>query len=94
MHTMGGCATTDYLVWGFENPGSEPDAVTRLEGISGPGDSGGPALINVAGEYLIVGISSGQSTGATNGLEGRYGVTEYYTRVSTYADWIADTISN
>ena len=87
-------ATDDYLVWGFEKPGSEPGAVTRLEGISGPGDSGGPALLYVAGEYRIVGISSGQSTSATNGLEGRYGVTEYYTRVSTYADWIAQTISD
>jgi len=37
---------------------------------------------------VIAGISSGQSTRATDGHPGRYGVTEYYTRVSRYVAWI------
>ena len=41
---------------------------------------------------MLVGVSSGQSTRATGGREGRYGVTEYYVRVSSYLDWIEQTI--
>ncbi len=85
-------ATEDYLTWRFDDPERFPDRATRLEGISGPGDSGGPAFVRVEDEWLLVGISSGQSTSATDGLEGRYGVTEYYTRVSTYYDWVTGTI--
>ncbi len=87
-------ATNEYLIWDFDDPRENPDKVTRLEGISGPGDSSGPAFIKVDNAYLIAGISSGQSTDATDGKEGRYGVTEYYTRVSTYIAWIEQTISN
>ena len=36
-------------------------------------------------------MSSGQDTRATEGREGLYGVTEFYTRVSSYLDWIDDT---
>ncbi len=65
-----------------------PDRATELEGISGPGDSGGPAFI-VAGESrFVVGVSSGQSTRDSGGREGVYGVREYYTRVSSYRAWI------
>lgn len=81
--------TEDYLAWGFDDPGKDPDEPTEMEAISGPGDSGGPAFIERNGEYFIVGISSGQSTKATGGKEGLYGVAEYYTRVSSHADWIA-----
>ena len=87
-------ATAKYLTWVFDNPESNPEKATELEGISGPGDSSGPALIQVGDTYQIVGVSSGQNTSATGGLEGRYGVTEYYTRVSAYSDWIEKTISN
>lgn len=85
-------ATEDYLMWNFDDPEHFPEKATRLEGISGPGDSGGPAFIRNEGVLLLAGISSGQSTSATNGQEGRYGVTEYYTRVSTYYDWVIETI--
>ena len=87
-------ATDAYLVWEFEDPRKRPEKTTRLEGISGPGDSSGPAFIQVDGEYLIAGISSGQSTSATGGREGLYGVTEYYTRVSAYLEWIDTALSN
>ena len=86
-------ATHDFLVWSFDDPGSDSVRATPLEGISGPGDSGGPAFVLVGDRYLLAGISSGQSTNATGGKEGLYGVTEYYSRVSTYADWIRSTVA-
>lgn len=64
-----------------------PPAATDLEGISGPGDSGGPALIG----SRIAGVSSGQDD-RTTGKEGVYGVEEFYARVSSYVDWIAATM--
>lgn len=66
---------------------------TAMEGISGPGDSGGPAFIDKDGVRYIVGISSHQSGQAKHG-KGRYGVTEYYSRVSSYSGWIKETIEN
>lgn len=69
------------------------DARRFLELGCGPGDSSGPAFIRKGNDYFIAGISSGQSTSATGGREGVYGVTEYYTRVSTYIGWIEETIS-
>jgi len=72
------------LFFVFDAP---PDG-TPIEGVSGPGDSGGPALIKVGGVWRIAGISSA----AMNGKPGRYGVTEVYTRVSRFADWIEATI--
>ncbi len=86
-------STDDYLVWQFEDPRENPGEATDLEGISGPGDSSGPAFIRKGNDYFIAGISSGQSTSATGGREGLYGVTEYYTRVSTYIGWIEETVS-
>lgn len=86
-------ATDAYLTWAFDDPERVPERATPLEGISGPGDSGGPAFVRIGGELLLAGISSGQSTSETGGREGRYGVTEYYTRVSTYHEWIRATIS-
>lgn len=81
-----------FLYWEFDSPDSEK--VTPLEGISGPGDSSGPAFILSGDTYYVAGISAGQSTQATGGVEGLYGVTEYYTRVSTFAAWIDQNISD
>lgn len=69
------------------------DAATDQEGIGGPGDSGGPAFIDINGVRYLVGVSSGQSTLATEGREGLYGVTEYYTRISSYASWLDSIMS-
>jgi secreted trypsin-like serine protease len=86
-------ATNDYLIWGFEDPRIEIERITSLEGISGPGDSSGPAFIKIGDKYFIAGISSGQNTNATDGKEGLYGVREYYTRVSSYIQWLEEIIS-
>ena len=76
-----------WLVFSFDNPESEN--VTELEGISGPGDSGGPAFIDIDNNRYIVGVSSNQRN---NGKSGVYGVIEYYARVSFYRKWIENEI--
>ena len=62
-----------------------PPAGTDLEGVGGPGDSGGPALVEVAGVWHVAGVSSA----SMDGRPGQYGVTDVYTRVSSYVEWIA-----
>ena len=70
-----------------------PDGLA-LEGISGPGDSGGPAYLRGAGGRLtLVGVSSAQDH-SQQGAEGLYGVIEYYTRISSYCSWIRDVIAS
>lgn len=78
-----------WISFNFDNPESEN--ATELEGISGPGDSGGPAFIEVNKVKYIVGVSSHQ---LSNGKEigGVYGVTEYYARISFYKKWIEKSI--
>ncbi|GAA5140580.1 ankyrin repeat domain-containing protein [Thalassotalea piscium] len=63
----------------------KPEEALRLEGISGPHDSGGPAFIEKNDKLYIAGVSSWQDN---QGVEGIYGVTEYYARVSTQQQWI------
>ncbi|MGE0594808.1 MAG: trypsin-like serine protease [Hyphomonadaceae bacterium] len=84
------------IVWRFNAPGDP--GVTPLEGISGPGDSGGPALIETAAGYCVAGVSSSQRIEVAVGApgdgsdqpsgEGRYGVVEVYARVSHFLPWI------
>jgi len=62
-----------------------------LEGISGPGDSGGPALWFDNGQPYIVGVSSHQDY-RDKDIEGLYGSYEFYARVSDYFDWINQVI--
>ena len=72
-----------------------PPKGTELEGISGPGDRGGPALVKTGEEWAIAGISSGQVSRLPSGKnlgEGRYGVWEYYARVSSYLPWIESVV--
>lgn len=79
--------TTDSrVIFRFDAP---PEAL-ELEGISGPGDSGGPALLEKDGELHIVGVSSYNSDGKLC----TYGTMEHYARVSTAVDWIEDTMKN
>ncbi|MCC5634979.1 trypsin-like serine protease [Nostoc sp. CHAB 5844] len=75
-----------WIVFRFD----EPPETTELEGVSGIGDSGGPALIKTEAGLFIAGISSWQDDDE-QGQYGLYGVWEYYARVSKYIDWISDT---
>ncbi len=67
-----------------------PPAATDLEGISGPGDGGGPALIATETGWMLAGISAGHDLGKLGG--GYYGTWEYHTRVSSYLNWIESVI--
>jgi hypothetical protein len=78
-----------WIIFVFDDSGKALD----LEGISGPGDSGGPAFIEEEGRLYIAGISAIQSFAKSGLREGRYGVLEYYTRVSRYLDWIDNTLA-
>lgn len=57
-----------------------------LEGVSGNGDSGGPAFVKQADHYVLMGVSS-RTDSWFYGV-GEYGVTELYTRISAYRPWI------
>jgi hypothetical protein len=70
------------LIFRFDAPGDEN--VTPLEGISGPGDSGGPALIETPDGPRVAGLSVASS----GRPKGRYGALEFYSRVSPQVDWI------
>lgn len=79
-------ATALWVKLAFDPPGHP--RTTDLEGVSGPGDSGGPAYLDDAERETLVGVSSAQSTRGSGGEPGRYGAVEYYVRVSRYISWI------
>lgn len=68
-----------------------PPNGTDLEGISGPGDSGGPALLQADGRTFVIGVSSANDDAGAAG-PCRYESTEYYARVSAVAEWVRETI--
>ena len=78
-----------WIIFSFDNPESEN--TTELEGVSGPGDSGGPAFIDIDNVRYIIGVSSNQAD-SDSGKQGVYGVTEYYARISFYKKWIEKNI--
>ncbi|MCG7638020.1 MULTISPECIES: trypsin-like serine protease [unclassified Alteromonas] len=70
-------------------PGNEG---LELEGVSGNGDSGGPAFIKDGSDYILLGVSSRANSEDRD--VGEYGVEELYTRVSTHTGWIERVISS
>jgi len=84
-------ATERWLTWTFDHPDTKTKYLTEYEGISGPGDSGGPAFIVKDDIVYLAGISSWQDT--KDGPEGLYGVVENYTRVSQFIKWIYDEMA-
>ncbi|MBU2114918.1 MAG: trypsin-like serine protease [Gammaproteobacteria bacterium] len=58
----------------------------ELEGVSGNGDSGGPAYLKKNDGYYLLGVSSRVDSWFKD--VGEYGVKELYTRVSAHAGWI------
>lgn len=77
-----------WITFEFNSPFS---GALALEGISGPGDSGGPALINTTAGLRVAGVSSHQRNNDSG--EGLYGVEEYYTRTSTHIEWLNTTMN-
>ncbi|PYQ26587.1 MAG: hypothetical protein DMF56_23535 [Acidobacteria bacterium] len=67
-----------------------PPRATKLEGISGPGDSGGPAIIEHDGKSWTIGVSSANAS--ERGKSCRYDSHEIYARVSSHRDWIEKTM--
>jgi hypothetical protein len=66
-----------------------PPAGAALEGVGAPGDSGGPAFLEVNGRLFLAGVSSA----SMNGKPGTYGVVDVYTRISSYAAWIEKSMA-
>ena len=60
-----------------------------LEGVSGGGDSGGPAYQKNDGVFTLYGISSRFEGGAL----GTYGIKEVYSRISYFRPWIDKVIT-
>ena len=81
-------ADGNWIWFMFDAPSST--SVTDMEGISGPGDSGGPALIEKDNNLYLVGISYNQKDNGNK--KGTYGVMEYYTRISSYNAWLTETM--
>ena len=79
-----------WLYFIFDAPDS--NAVTDLEGVSGPDDSGAPAYITVGGKLLVAGVSSRGRDANRDGIESGYGDEDLYARVSSYKKWIEDTM--
>lgn len=73
-----------WIVFHFDAP---PDG-DSLEGISGPGDSGGPAILWRNGMPFIIGVSAYND----GDPECFYGTNEYYSRVSDELEWIDDVM--
>ncbi len=67
----------DYLRFDLDNPG------IAAEALSAPGDSGGPLLIS----GLIAGVSSSATQPSV------FGGIANYTRVSSFAGWVDDTVA-
>lgn len=77
-----------FIRFTFNNPSIPTQYLTDMEGVSGPGDSGGPAFVFENEKWYLIGVGSTQSTKNTSGVEGVYGVIEQYMRISNYAEWI------
>jgi len=72
----------------------KPPSALPLEGISGDGDSGGPVLIQVKGQWEVAGLVSWKR-GKDNAIllhPGFYGQTNYNVRLSHYVNWIDNVI--
>ena len=64
-----------------------PPEGTELEGVGGPGDSGGSLYTETSDGWKLVGVSSA----STGGRPGSYGVVDLYVRVADFRDWIETT---
>jgi len=62
-----------------------------LEGVSGGGDSGGPAFIKTNNGFEVLGVSSRPE--GTFSKIGVYGIKEVYSRISFFKPWITKIIS-
>ncbi len=83
----------NYLTFTFDPP--EFSKTHELEGVNGPGDSGGPALIMKDNKMYLAGVSSRGyylNKKSEYTAEGKYGWVENYVRISTTLSWIRKVI--
>lgn len=73
----------------------KPPLALPLEGATGNGDSGGPALIRVEDKWLLAGLTSWKNVqgNLTTAHPGRYGETSCNVRLSHYTEWLENTMS-
>lgn len=73
----------------------KPPSALPLEGVFGNGDSGGPALIQVEGQWLLAGLASWKVVqgNVMTSRPGGYGQTNCNVRLSHYIEWIESVIS-
>jgi hypothetical protein len=69
-----------------------PPFGTELEGITGAGDSGSPAIIEKEGIAYVAGVSSFNSGDPEKGTSSKYQTFSAFARVSTRRDWILNTM--
>ena len=69
----------------------DPPNGTELEGAAGSGDSGGPAILVMGDVMYLVGVGSAGYDGVNGPAS--YGAIDIYTRVSSFASWIDDVMS-
>ena len=72
------------IIFIFDSP--DGGKALPFEGISGPGDSGGPALVMTPQGWATMGVSSAQRI--TGDKQGVYGAEEIYVRISDFVGWI------
>ncbi len=76
----------------FDEP--ESPNITPFEGVAGPGDSGGPALIEKDGRHYLIGVASfGIEFGNPPPEPGTYNSWDTFTNISHNQDWIDETVT-
>lgn len=68
---------------------NQGDEASDLEGVSGSGDSGGPAFMLVNGIPHLAGVSCCQDSEK----QGVYGAVEYYSRISSQFTWLQNKMA-
>jgi chymotrypsin len=73
----------------------KPSETQPLEGGSGSGDSGGPALVHAGEEWQLAGLTSWAAPqGAIRSPPGQYGQVSCNVRLGHYKDWIESAIQD
>lgn len=70
-----------------------PGEASELEGFWAPGDSGGPVFLEVGGEPRLAGIASFGGDTNDSGKHPDYGDRDVSYRMSSYLDWIEETLA-
>lgn len=83
-----------WLTFRFDDPREIGNQALDLEGIPSLGDSGGPALLETEDGLVLMGVALGElEEGESPPVQGLYGTTQLYERVSSHQDWIRQVIA-